>query len=118
MYGIEIRKKVLGLIAQGKTAAEVARFLKIGASSISRWLVLSQKGELAPKTHNPRKGKISVEALKTYVESYPDHTLSVIAQHFGVRISAIWYRLQGLGITLKERSLTIKKETKLSERIL
>lgn len=46
--------------------------------------------------------KINPEVLAEYVKRYPDHTLREMKQNLGFGISAIWYRLKQLKITLKK----------------
>lgn len=119
MYGVEVRRLVLSLIEeQHKSERDVAEFLKISERSIDRWKVLAKKDDLIPKTSGQRKKKLDPEAIRSYVEKNPDHILATIAEHFNVRISAIWYRLKRMKITLKKRPHYTESETKVSAKSL
>ncbi|MBD0392256.1 hypothetical protein IC220_07625, partial [Wolbachia endosymbiont of Pentalonia nigronervosa] len=50
--------------------------------------------------------------LADYVKKHPDHTLAEMKQNLGFGISAIWYRLKQLKITLKKKSYYIKSAIK------
>lgn len=119
MYGIEVRRLVLNLIEeQHKSASEIAEFLKISERSVARWKALAKKDDLTPKTSLQRKKKLDPEAIRSYVEQNPDHILATMAQHFNVGVSAIWYRLKCMKITLKKRPHYTKSEMKISVKSL
>jgi len=108
-YSVELREKAISLVEKGKSKSEVVELLEIGIATLYRWLKKKANGESLDAGKNGGFiRKIDPEILKEYVRKYPDHTLAEIKHNLGFGISAIWYRLKQLKITLK-KSHTISR---------
>ena len=117
-YSIDLRKKVIALIASGSSKREAARIFNIGEDTIYRWLRRYKTGDLAPKkpTHLPRK--VDPEKLRLYVAAHLDHTLVEIAAALGLGRQTVFTWLRRLGITRKKRPYAIKSGVKNSVQSL
>jgi transposase len=105
-YSLDLKQRALELVAQGKGKQEVARVMGIARTSLYRWLKKQALGEsLSAKRRGHFIRKLDPEALKVYVANHPDKTLSELKAQFGCNVSAIWYRLKQLKITLKKSHL-------------
>ena len=118
MYGLEIRQKVISLVAEGHSIESVARFLNISSRTISMWLKKHRNGiSLSPNTHHPRQRKLNKEALLDYVKANPDRTLKEIGAVFKVHYSAVHRCLKKLLVTVK-KSPSIKSRMSVKEQLL
>ena len=79
--------------------AEAARRFRVSEWCVQDWC---RRPHLAPKRHGPRRRKLDRQALRQHVAQSPDATLKERAQHFGVKINAIWVALKRLKITCKK----------------
>lgn len=103
VYSVDLREKAVSLVEKGKSKEEVAELLEIGIATLYRWLKKKTAGEsLKPAKMSSFIRKIDPEMLVEYVKKHPDHTLMEMKQNLGFGISAIWYRLKQLKITLKK----------------
>lgn len=103
MYGEEIRRKVIDLLASGKTQQEVGDFLEINPRTIRNWVHrLRNQGNISPQTHGERQRKINKEALRYYVKVNPDKTLREMGDVFQVSSTSIFDCLRKMSITLKK----------------
>ncbi|WP_395463208.1 IS630 transposase-related protein [Wolbachia endosymbiont of Cantharis cryptica] len=108
-YSVDLREKAITLVEKGKSKSEVAELLEIGIATLYRWLKKKANSEsLEARKNGSFIRKIDPEVLKEYVKKHPDHTLAEMKQNLGFGISAIWYRLKQLKITLK-KSHTISR---------
>jgi len=100
-YSIDLRKRVVEFVEEGGGKAEAARRFRVSLWCVHDWC---GRTDLAPKRHGPRQRKLDRLALRQHVAQHPAATLQERAQHFGVRINAIWYALRQLQVTHKKNS--------------
>ncbi len=100
-YSIDLRKRVVQFVEEGGTKAEAARRFRVSLWCVQNWC---RRTHLGPKRHGPRQRKLDRAALRHHVRQHPDATLNERAQHFGVRINAIWYALRQMKVTHKKNS--------------
>ncbi len=100
-YSIDLRKRVVGFVAEGGSKVEAARRFRVSGWCVKDWC---GRSDLAPKRHGPRQRKLDRVALRQHVTHHPEATLKERAQHFGVAINAIWYALRQLKVTRKKNS--------------
>ena len=102
-YNVDLRKRAISLVEQGKSVAEVAKLLQIGLTTLYCWLKKKAAGEdLRPSKNGNFIRKIDPKMLEEYVKQHPNHTLAEMKQNLGFGISAIWYRLKQLKIPSKK----------------
>lgn len=97
-HGIELRERVLSYIEEGGSHAVAARLFKVTPRTIYNW---RQRQDLSPKVHGARRRKLDKAALALHVKNHPDALLRERAEHFGVRVNAIWVALQAMKIVKK-----------------
>ena len=103
-YSIDFRKIAVQFVKNGEKIGAVSKKLKVDFNSVKRWLKMSENGSLEdqkPKKRKPKK--LDPDVLKKYVDKNSDKTLQQIADHFGVWIQAVYYRLDQIGYTYKKR---------------
>ncbi len=98
-YSIDLRRLVVCFVKKGGSKAEASRRFNISLWCVNDWC---NRTDLSPKQQGPRFRKIDNEALLAHVQAHPDALLRERAAAFGVRESAIWYRLKQLKITYKK----------------
>ncbi|WP_374698532.1 IS630 transposase-related protein [Wolbachia endosymbiont (group B) of Limnophora tigrina] len=110
---MDLREKAVSMIGKGKTKVEVAELLEIGIATLYRWLKKKAAGEsLKPSKNGSFIRKIDPKILADYVKKHPDHTLAEMKQNLGFGISAIWYRLKQLKITLKKSHILSRAQSR------
>ena len=109
-YSLDMRKRALELVKEGKTKTEVARILGIGRSSMRRWEKRESKGELAAVYPKVRGGfRVDDEKLKAYVKENPDAYQSEIAEAIGAKENTVCKALKRLKISRKKNSAVSRK---------
>ena len=98
-YSIDLRKRVLNFVNEGGSKAESSRRFGVSLWCVNDWC---KRKDLAPKVHSQRSRKIDKEDLRRHVEQYPDALLRERAQHFGVRINAVWSMMRKMNLTHKK----------------
>ena len=90
--------------------------LDIGVATIFRWVKRSKEGKEL-KASRPKMviKKIDPKIIEAYIKKHPDTTLLEMRKALGFSISALWYRIKQLGITLKKKSF-FYQEAKKQER--
>ena len=116
-YGLDLRKKALGLIKKGRSKRKAAALLDIGESTLFRWIKRIKEGKEL-KASRPKQviKKIDPEIIRVYIEKKPEATLEEIKKDLSFSVSSIWYRLKQLGITLKKSRFSTKKQKKKKEK--
>ena|ERR1700733_1812092 len=118
-YGIDLRKRTMILLKKGMLKEEIAFLLQIGTATISRWKKREKDGkELISRRPKNFIKKIDPKIIQAYLKKHPDATLLEMKKALGFSITAIWYRIKQLGITLKKSHSTIKKPIKKQEKPL
>ncbi|WP_264338055.1 MULTISPECIES: transposase [unclassified Wolbachia] len=113
VYSVDLREKAVSLVEKGKSKVEVAEVFEIGIATLYRWLKKKATGQgLKAVKSTGFIRKIDPEILKEYVKKHPDHTLAEMKQNLGFGISAIWYRLRQLKITLKKSHILSRAQSR------
>ena len=109
-YSKDFRWCVVNNVKQGMTWNEVLDLFRISRQTLSKWLKMSDSGDLSdPPRSEYQTRKIAAAKLKELVETQPDLTLAEYAQHFGCRYQAVANRLKQLGITRKKNATLSRK---------
>ena len=115
-YSLDMRKRALELVKEGKTKTEVSRMLGVGRSSVLRWSKRASEGKLAAIYPKIRGGfRVDDEKLKAYVAEHPDAYQSEIAEAIGAKENTVCKALHRLKISRKKRLRSTEKEMKKSE---
>src|SRR5258707_6803043 len=111
-YSIDLRKRVIRSIKNGRQQTWVARELGIGLGTVKRYIKLEQTtGSVEPKQQQREQPKIRDEdlaALQAQVDSYPDATIEEHIEYWatshGVRVgqATMCRALQRAGRPLKK----------------
>lgn len=118
VYSLDLRKKALNYIANKGSISEASNIFGITTRTLSNWLSLEKRGDLAPKMKGSKPSKIDNEKLKQYVKDHPDHYLREIAEAFSTTLQAVFYACKRVNITLKKKPPSTKKEMKRNVRYL
>lgn len=118
VYSLDLRKKALNYIANTGSLSEASKIFGITTRTLSNWLSLEKRDDLAPKMKGSKPSKIDNEKLKQYVKDHPDHYLREIAEAFSTTLQAVFYACKRVNITLKKRPPSTKKEMKRNVRYL
>ncbi len=98
-YSLDLRKRVVGFVENGGSKAEASRRFGVSLWCVDDWF---KRDDLAPRLSSVRNRKIDREALRRHVQQNPDALLRERAEHFGVRVSAIWYQMHKMKLTHKK----------------
>ena len=97
-YSLDLREQAVSYVRTGGSQAEASRIFGVTTRTLYHWL---HAVDLSPKAHGPRRRKLDKVALAAHVRDYPDALLRERAEHFGVRVNAIWVALRQLRISKK-----------------
>jgi transposase len=97
-YSVDLRERVVAYVAQGGTKVEAAEIFEVGRRRIYRWLASE---DLSPKPAKTRRRKLDKTLLAAHVREHSDMILRERAEHFGVRVNAVWVALQQIKISKK-----------------
>jgi transposase len=112
-YSVDLRNRVIDFVNKGNSQKKASVIFNVGTSTITRWLaLLSEKGSLEKRPLNRSASKFESEKLNAYIEENPDAFLKDVAEHFGGSITGAFHALKREKITLKKKSLFIRKEMK------
>ena len=96
VYGLDFRRRAVGLVQVGNKIATVAKLLGISRISLHRWL---KRKDLAPERMGPKAPRrCCPEKLAAHVAAYPDAYQHERAEDLGVSQAAICYGLKRLGL--------------------
>ena len=101
-YSRDLKKRVLGLIAEGESKIEAARRYSVSRSAIHRWQKAPEDGP-AKKPGPKSSWKFDREALRRAVEAHPDRLQKEWAQQFQVATNTICHALKQMGMVRKKR---------------
>ena len=101
-YSLDLRKLAVSLVRdEGKSQVSVAEQLRIGVSSLKRWL---KREDLSPDKPGPRTAHtLDREQLKALVEQEPDAYLDEYAEKLGSKRSTVAYNLKVLQLKRKKK---------------
>lgn len=124
-YSLDLRERIVDVVAQGMSKAEAARRFKVNRSTVYEYLRLSEQGDLKAKSPPGRPRTLTqeqVEALKQQVRENPDLSLQEHADLFEAEheiklgFSTVNLYFKRLGITRKKRASTpVNEMTKLEQ---
>lgn len=115
-YSHDLRIKALDYAEKCGSNLTASQIFGITPQTLSNWIRLKKKGNLAPKQKQRRPSKIDGEKLKSYIQEHPDAYLREIGEVFGASAPAVFYACKRLKITLKKRPPSIKKGMRKKER--
>ena len=119
IYSIDLKKRVLAFIEEGHSKVEASKIFQVSKRSIFLWIKQKkEKGELKLTLYDRKPYKIDESALIQYVQKNPDHYLREIAASFNVSISAVFYALRRLKITLKKKHFSTSSGARKNVRNL
>lgn len=111
-YSEDLRKKVIGYLAEGHTQESAKAVFKIGLTTIKRWKKqYEETGSLARKELHRSFRKLDPEKLSAYVKEHPDAYLREIGEAFNCTDDAVRLALMKLNITRKKRPRYTKNAT-------
>jgi len=97
----DLRQRVVDFVRSGGSKAEAARRFMVGEASVYRWL---KPGGVAYQRPVPRRPpKLDWEQVRRHVDAHPDRTQAERARQFQVSRPCIWYALQRLQVTHKNK---------------
>ncbi len=123
-YGLDLRERVVGAVAQGEGKTAVGKRFEVSLSTVKRYVKRQAQGKLAVSKHPGRQRRLKdtgCEQLRKQVEEHHDWSLeqhaAELAKATGVELkkSSVGNYLKRLGITHKKRALWLARETKVSE---
>ena len=112
-YSVDLRKKVIKYIEEGRGITKAAKTFDVGRATIYRWL---KRPQLEASKVKRRYRKLDWERLEKEVEEHPDTPLVDRAKKFGVNPSSMCYAMKQLKITRKKKELRYKERSR-EERI-
>ena len=125
-YSVDLREKIVAAVRGGTSKAQTARTFGVGATSVKRYVKLTEEGKsLSPGKAPDRKGKLSGSAMKLLEEDL--HARPAVAYNkradllnelLGVRVSkaTICRTVKRLGYTRKKDHWVLQKEMNGSEQ--
>ena len=114
-YSLDLKNRVLSFIEEGHSKVDASKIFHVSKRAIFLWSKeKKEQGELKLKLRDRKPYKINEAALIAYVKKNPDHYLKEIAASFHVSISAIFYALRRIKITLKKKRSSTSSDAKKS----
>src|SRR5215469_10532554 len=118
MYSMDYRRRAVAYKDEGHTFKELEEAFKIPPETYYQWKRKLENGYYDTPIVRERKRKIDKIKLKQAIDENPDAYLRELAALFGCAVSSIFYALKKLNITVKKKSLPIKKSQKRNARNL
>jgi len=116
-YSLDLRKRVVDSIIQGKTYMEASNLFSVSISAIGRWYRNYKKeGDYKPKIRPGAKRKINIVELELYIRENDDGSLRKVSERFEVSIWTVHFWLKKLGFTYKKKPFPTWKQTLKSEK--
>ena len=122
MYGVEIRKRALGLVLKEKMKrVKVAHLFSIDRKTLFNWeLAYLKEGRIKPKKRNNAKSRSKLDPIefKEFINQHRDWTILQMANKLKVGRQAIKTAIKAIGYTRKKNSISSKSEMKVSANSL
>ena len=125
-YSVDLRKKIVDAIRNGRPKVEVARIFGVGISSVKRYMKMAQEeGALDPKKAPGKKRKLDESGMKLLEEDLRARPTATYEQRaefldelLGVRVSksTICRTIKRLGYTRKKDQWARVREMSGSEQ--
>jgi len=111
----KIREAIITHKLNGEKEAEIAKWLCISKSSVTKtWALFKQQNSIDPKPHNkgrkPAFGQDVLDKIIAKIKEQPDSTLEELVEEFNLKISisALCRKLQRLNLNFKKRHYSPK----------
>ena len=113
-YCLDFRERVMDYKAkEGLTFKQTSHHFGVGIRTLFRW-----NKALSPCRHRQKPAtKIDMDALKAYIQVWPDDYQWERAKRLGVSQSCIHYALKRLGVSYKKNAQTSQSQRPGSYRI-
>jgi transposase len=112
------REAIVAHKINGKKEAEIAKWLCISKSSVTKtWALFKQRNSVDPKPHNkgrkPAFGQDVMDKIIAKIKEQPDVTLEELVEGFNlnISISALCRKLQKLNLNFKKRHYSPKNSS-------
>jgi len=102
-YSSDLRLRVVEYVQSGGLKTEAGRIFGVTRPTVYRWL--SSEKNVSAQPARRRKRKLDKSLLAAHVREHPDALLRERAEHFGVRVNAVWVALRTLGIRKKNDTI-------------
>jgi transposase len=119
-YSNDLRIKVAKMFDKGMKRRDIATTLQINLSTLSQWKQQHKEDKLLVIKEYKRgfKSRFDKQAIQKYVEANPDKYLREIKEVFTISKTRLALILNELGLTLKKRKHSTKKEMRQLEQSL
>jgi transposase len=119
-YSNDLRIKVAKMFDKGMKRRDIATTLQINLSTLSQWKQQHKEDKLLVIKEYKRgfKSRFDKQAIQKYVEANPDKYLREIKEVFTISKTRLALILCELGLTLKKRKHSTKKEMRQLEQSL
>jgi transposase len=117
-YSNDLRIKVAKMFDKGMKRRDIATTLQINLSTLSQWKQQHKEDKLLVIKEYKRgfKSRFDKQAIQKYVEANPDKYLREIKEVFTISKTRLALILNELGLTLKKRKHSTKKEMRQLEQ--
>ena len=126
-YSVDLREKIVAAVGRGMSKAQAARTFAVGATSVKRYVKLSEEGKsLTPGKAPGKKSKLDGSGMKLLEEDLHarpavtyEKRADLLCELLGIRVSkaTICRMIKRLGYTWKKDRWVPQKETNGSERL-
>ena len=100
-YSLDLRKRVITYIEEGKSKASASRKFNISPDTIHRWWI--NREDISPKRKRVSKShKLDRNHLVRLIEANPDMMLKELSSELNMSIHAVWHTLKVLGYSRKK----------------
>ena len=113
-YSIDFIKRAVAYKQEGHSLKQLREAFGIPSETYYNWKEKLANGYCGAKIKRERNRKIDKEKLLRAVKDKPDAYLYELAEQFNCSITAVFYALKKLNITLKKRPLLMQKNPKKS----
>ena len=104
-YSLDFRKKVMEYVNDGNSCHSASIKFNIASNTVRNWNKrYKSEGNYLPKKVGGSKGKVTPEAVHTYVNNNPNFILSDMGKHFGMSAPGSLYWLVKLGYSYKKKA--------------
>lgn len=117
-HSIEIRMRAVELSKEGYTQKYISKILKVGISSIKRWInQVKDNGTITVyyDTSNRTAPKVPADKLKSFYEANSDSLLKEAANHFNCTPQAVFYACKRNKLTYKKKNHITKNAMKKND---
>ena len=116
-YSKDFRKKVISYVNRNNSCNSASIKFEISANTVRNWYKrYKTEGHYLAKKVGGKKGRVTPQAVASYVENNPNFILSDMGKHFKMSASGAHYWLMKLGYSYKKKPLPTWKQTKKSAK--